>query len=348
MAIRVIIVDDSPIVQKAFARELAADPELDVIDVASDPYVARDKIVELDPDVLTLDVEMPRMDGITFLRKLMRYHPIPVIVVSSLTPEGGRRALDALDAGAVDVMCKPGPESPVNEMAVELIGKIKVAASVRTAKRMSTLVRPTSPRNRLAARECRSGLVLALGISTGGVQALQQVLPVLPPQTPGMLIVQHMPPYIMRTFTARMNDTCALTVKEAEDGEVVEPGTVFVAPGDRHLLVGKTEDGYVTRVKDGPQVRHHRPSADVLFKSVAHHAGRDAIGVIMTGMGSDGARGLLKMREEGATTIAQDEESCTVFGMPREAIRLNAAEYVVPVRRIADAILEVASAERTV
>ncbi len=335
--IRVLVVDDSAVVRQIFERELSRDPAIEVVGVAPDPYIARDRIVRLQPDVVTLDVEMPRMDGITFLRKLMRYHPLPVIIVSSLTPRGGELALEALDAGAVEVMCKPGTSYAVGDMSVALIDKIKAAARVRVQAR--TKATPAVPRLSLTRTTHR---IVALGASTGGTQALQQVLTALPPNAPGIVIVQHMPEHFTRSFADRLNDLCAIRVKEAEDGDAVSPGRALIAPGNRHMLLVRSGAVYGVQVKKGPLVNRHRPSVDVLFKSVARYAGRNAVGVILTGMGADGADGLLEMKSQGAATLAQDEATSVVYGMPREAVQRGAADEVLPLDRIAGRILDLA------
>ncbi|NUN94634.1 MAG: chemotaxis response regulator protein-glutamate methylesterase [Candidatus Omnitrophica bacterium] len=335
--VRVLVVDDSAIVREILARELSKEPGIEVVGVAPDPYVARDMIVNLEPDVITLDVEMPRMDGLTFLRRLMKHHPLPVIIVSSLTEEGGELALEALDLGAVEVMCKPGASYTIGDVGVQLAEKIQAAARVRV-----------SPRNgeRPAPRPCGRALtrtthkIVAIGASTGGTQALQDVLTALPANAPGTLIVQHMPEHFTRSFANRLNELCAVEVREAESGDTVTPGRVYIAPGNHHMLLSRSGAVYEVVVKEGPLVSHHRPSVDVLFKSVARFAGRNAVGVIMTGMGRDGAEGLKEMKESGASTIAQDEASCVVFGMPKEAIALGAADHVVPLKSIPDKILE--------
>ncbi len=336
--IRVLVVDDSAVVRQVFSHELSRDPEIDVVGSAPDPYVARNKIVALHPDVITLDLEMPRLDGLTFLRKLMRYYPMPVVIVSSLTPQGGALALEALEAGAMEVVCKPGPSSTVGEMALDLRDKINAAARARVRRRGARGVpgRVIPPRMTLSHT---TGKILALGASTGGTQALQEILSALPENGPAAVVVQHMPEHFTRAFADRLNDVCALSVKEAADGDRAAPGCVLIAPGNRHLLLRRTGTLYSVRVTDGPLVSRHRPSVDVLFKSVARSAGANAIGVLLTGMGSDGACGLLEMREAGAETIAQDEESCVVFGMPKEAIRLNAAARIVSLDKIASTIL---------
>lgn len=339
--IRVLIVDDSAVVRRILARELDRDSDIEVVGTAADPYVARDKIVRLKPDVLTLDVEMPRMDGITFLRKLMRYHPMPVVIVSSLTPEGGELALEGVDAGAVDVMSKPGAAYTVGDMSVELGDKVRAAAVAKMdghAPRCAAADEGRQPARLSLARTTHG--VVALGASTGGTQALQLVLAQMPPTAPGMLIAQHMPEYFTRSFAARLDEACAVEVKEAEDGDSVLPGRALVAPGNRHMLLRRSGANYYVQVKDGPLVSRHRPSVDVLFKSVARYAGRNSVGALLTGMGSDGASGLLEIKRAGGRTLAQDEASSVVFGMPREAIALGAVDRVVPLDRIPAAILE--------
>ncbi|HLP42175.1 MAG TPA: chemotaxis response regulator protein-glutamate methylesterase, partial [Fibrobacteria bacterium] len=322
---RVLVVDDSAMVRDVFTRELARDPAIEVLGTAPDPYVARDKIVQLKPDVVTLDIEMPRMDGITFLRKLMRHFPLPVVIVSSLTPKGGNLALEALDAGAVDVMCKPGAAYAVGDMAVELREKVKAAARVRVTRREEEAAAPTgAPPTRLSLARTTHAVV-AIGASTGGTQALQSVLTALPANSPGIVIVQHMPEHFTRSFANRLNGLCAMEVKEAEDNDTVTPGRVLIAPGNRHMLLQRSGAVYHVTVKDGPLVSRHRPSVDVLFKSTARFAGANAVGVILTGMGNDGAAGMKEMRDAGAETVAQDEASCVVFGMPKEAINAGGA-----------------------
>jgi two-component system chemotaxis response regulator CheB len=335
--IRVLIVDDSAVVRSILTRELERDPDLEVVGTATDPYVARDRIVQLKPDVLTLDVEMPRMDGITFLRKLMYYHPLPVIVVSSLTPQGGDLALEAMNAGAVEVICKPGPAYTVGDMTVALSEKIKAAARAKVEKRDGAQG-VAAPRPLAITRTTNK--IIAVGASTGGTEALRQLLVAMPRNAPGILIVQHMPEHFTRAFAKRLNRVCLIEVKEAGDRDSVIPGKALIAPGNRHMLLRRSGASYYVEVKDGPLVCRHRPSADVLFKSVARYAGRNAVGVIMTGMGSDGASGLLMMKEAGAKNIAQDEKTSVVFGMPKEAIRLGAANRVLPLDQVAQGILE--------
>ncbi len=341
MKTRVLVVDDSALAREILSRELSRDPELEVVGTAPDAFVARDKIVKLKPDVVTLDVEMPRMDGITFLRKLMRYHPLPVIIISLLTPKGGRLALEAIEAGAVDVICKPGTTYTADDMLVELIDKVKAAAWVKVPEQNASIPRtPASPQRLTMIRGTNK--VVAIGTSTGGTQALQRVLSAMPENAPGIVIVQHMPQYFTRSFADRLNQLCAIEVKEAEDGDIIVPGKALIAPGNYHMLLRCSGTGYCVQIKDGPLVSRNRPSVDVLFKSVARCAEHNAIGVIMTGMGSDGAEGLREMKDSGANTIAQDEASCVVFGMPKEAIALKAVDYIVPLDSIPKKILELA------
>jgi two-component system chemotaxis response regulator CheB len=341
--IRVLIIDDSAVTREIFSIELSKDPELTVVGTAIDPYIARDKIIALNPDVITLDVEMPRMDGITFLKKLMHYKPIPVIIVSSHTSAGSQIAMEAISAGAVDVVCKPGTSYSLGDIVVELTDKIKAAASVNmprwisSTKEFSMVDKPSPSIKHLANNK-----IIAIGASTGGTQAITSVLSSLPENTPGIVIVQHMPEHFTTSFAQRLNDTCLLEVSEAKDGDIVTPGRVFVAPGNKHMLIRKFGTQYHIEVKIGPLIRRHRPSVDALFNSVAITAGPEAIGVIMTGMGDDGAMGLLEMKKNGAITIAQDESSCIVFGMPKEAIRHGAADYVLSLEEIPEAILKIA------
>jgi two-component system chemotaxis response regulator CheB len=337
--IRVLIVDDSAVVRGTFEKELARDKEIKVVGSAPDPYVARDMIVRLKPDVVTLDVEMPRMDGITFLRKLMYYYPLPVIIVSSLTPKGGELAMEALDAGAVEVMCKPGSSYHVGDMSIELIDKIKAASRVKVEKRKH-LEDPKRSLGRPLAMTRTTNKVVAVGASTGGTEALRYVLSCMPATGPGMLIVQHMPEHFTRAFANRLNEFCEIEVKEAADGDTVTPGRALIAPGNYHMLLRRSGARYFVQVKTGPLVTRHRPSADVLFKSVAKYAGRNAIGLIMTGMGKDGAEGLKEMKSSGSENIAQDEKSCVVFGMPREAIILGIVDYTLPLDQIPQKIID--------
>ncbi len=342
---RVLVVDDSAVVREILSRELAKDPEIEVVGVAPDPYVARDKILQLSPDVLTLDIEMPRMDGITFLRKLMRHHPLPVVIVSSLTPKGGELAMEALSAGAVDVMCKPGAAYVIGDLSVQLIDKVKAAGLVKVKKQENGQARPALPNRRLSMTRTTHRIV-AIGASTGGTQALQEVLTALPGNSPGIVIVQHMPEHFTRSFADRLNSLCAIEVKEAEDGDTVTPGRALIAPGNMHMLLRRSGAVYRVQVKTGPMVCRQRPSVDVLFRSAAQYVGANAVGVILTGMGKDGAQGLKEMKDHGADTVAQDEKSCVVFGMPKEAIQLGAAGTVAPLGKIPDLILALAQEAR--
>jgi len=336
--IKVLVVDDSAIVRKVLCDTLANEPDIEVVGTAPDPFVARDKIVALSPDVLTLDIEMPRMDGLTFLKKLMHYRPMPVIVISSLGQAGCRAALEALENGAVEVMAKPGGPYSVGELRSDLARKIRAAAAARPRRPAATPLEPATVPVAHAAPS--DGTVVAIGASTGGTEAIQRILLEMPPQCPAIVITQHIPAGFSRAFADRLNQLCQITVKEAVDGDRVEVGRALVAPGNYHMLLRKAGSGYRVTVQDGPQVCYQRPSVEVLFSSVAESACPNAIGVILTGMGADGAQGLLKMRQRGARTIAQDEATCVVFGMPREAIRVGAAAEVLPLHRIAKAILQ--------
>jgi len=342
--VRVLVVDDSAIVRKILTQELGQHAGIDIVGTAPDPYVARDKIAALHPDVLTLDVEMPRMDGVTFLRKLMKYHPMPVIVLSSLTPQGGKTAMDALEAGAVEVMYKPGGAYSVADVCHALVDKIKAASQAHvTAK--STPARSDPARGRRLRVMETSNKVFALGASTGGVQALACILSSLPSNAPGTLVVQHMPAHFTKSFADRLNRECAVGVKEAQDGDHVVPGRVLIAPGGLHMLLARSGSIYFVRLKDGPPVCRQKPSVEVLFNSVAKYAGPNAVAAILTGMGDDGAKGLLNVRRAGAHTVAQDEQSSIVFGMPKEAIACGAAEEVVPLDKIAGRLIDFATRE---
>lgn len=334
--IKVLIVDDSAVVRQILARQLALDPDIEIVGTAPDPFIARDKIVALEPDVLTLDVEMPRMDGITFLAKLMQYHPMPVIILSSLTPQGSATALDALAAGAVEVLCKPGASYTVSDACTALAAKIKLAARAHVqAPRAAAAVLPAKG----YALSETTNKIIAIGASTGGVQALSVVLPSLPADAPGTLVVQHMPANFTASFAQRLNTMCRMKVKEAQNGDSVVPGQILIAPGGFHMTLQRSGARYYVDVKDGPMVCHQRPSVEVLFASVAKNAGHNAVGAILTGMGADGAQGLLKMRQAGARTVAQDEESSIVFGMPKEAIAVGAAEKIVPLSNVAQCLM---------
>jgi len=337
--IRVLIVDDSAIVRKVFSGELSKFPDIEIVGTAPDPFVARDKIIKLNPDVITLDIEMPRMDGLTFLRKLMKYYPLPIIIVSSLTPKGGKLTLEAMDSGAVEVIAKPGGAYTVGDMSVQLADKIRAASRVKIIRKASDKEAALERPEPIKALAKTSNKVIAIGASTGGTEALKTVLTRMPPNSPGILVVQHMPAAFTTAFAERLDGLCQITVKEARNNDSVNPGTALIAPGNYHMILRRSGARYYVDVRDGPMVYHQRPSVDVLFKSTAKSAGPNSIGAILTGMGSDGAEGLLEMKQAGAKTIAQDERSCIVFGMPKEAIALGAADKVVSLARVAEEIV---------
>ncbi len=345
--IRVLIVDDSAIVRKILTETLSREADFEVVGTAPDPYVARDKILALKPDVLTLDIEMPRMDGLTFLRNLMEHHPMPVIVVSSVGESNCKAAVRALELGALDVLTKPGGPYSVGDLQASLARRVRAAAmaKVRGSSRAAPVdvtgtaeeVRTTREPVARAAPGIPSPLI-AIGASTGGTEAIRHILHGLAPGSAAFVITQHIPAHFSAAFAHGLSRICSLQVKEARDGDAVLPGNVLVAPGNLHMMVKKNARGYYVSVADGPPVCYQRPSVDVLFSSVAAAAGRNAIGVLLTGMGNDGAKGLLEMRKAGAWTAAQDETSCVVFGMPREAILLGAAEAVMPLERIMETL----------
>jgi len=333
--IRVLIVDDSAVVRQVFKRALEQDPEVEVIGSAADPYIARDMIAADVPDVITLDVEMPRMDGITFLRKLMSYHPIPTIVVSSLTQAGAKLGIEALQAGAVQVLAKPKNAYSVGDLEKSLVDAVKAASRTKVEKLVFT---PEANRQSLAL-SCTTNKILAIGASTGGTRAIEDILLSLTADCPGTVIVQHIPEHFSKSFAVRLNDICKMEVCEATDGDSVTPGRVLIAPGNNHMVLRRSGARYFVEVKPGPAVCGHRPSVDVLFRSVARVGGQNAVGVLLTGMGSDGARGLLEMKEAGAITLTQDEESCVVYGMPMQAVKLGASMKVVPLQNMAAEIV---------
>jgi two-component system chemotaxis response regulator CheB len=347
--IKVLIVDDSAVVRQVLAKELSKSADIEVVGTAVDPYVARDKIVQLKPDVLTLDMEMPRMDGLTFLQKLMTHWPLPVIVVSSLTPEGSQTALRALELGAIDVVSKPGSAFSVADLGSSLIEKIKTASRAKCFKRKAPTPGPRKPvQPARPILQVTTHKILAIGASTGGTEAIRAVLTRMPASTPGTLIVQHMPEHFTKSFAQRLNELCAMEVREARNGDSVVPGVALLAPGNYHMHLARSGARYYVEVKTGPRVHHQRPAVDVTFQTVAKYAGANAVGTILTGMGADGAAGLLAMRQAGAHTFAQDQASCVVFGMPKEAIACGAAKDVVPLDRMADKICQALSAKTKV
>ncbi len=344
MQIKVLIIDDSAMVRKILTQELSKSPEIDVVGTAPDPFVGRDKIVQLKPDVLILDIEMPKMDGLTFLEKLMKHYPMPVIIVSSLAKKGCDVAFRALELGAAEVMAKPGESYSVGDMSEQLIEKIKAVANINVAKLAPKPISSQRPGHRAQNSSLikTTNKIIAIGASTGGTEALKDLLTALPAAMPPILIIQHMPQYFTKSFAERLNGLCALEVKEAENGELAAPGKALIAPGNQHMILKRSGANYYVEVKGGPLVYHQRPSVEILFNSAAKYAGSNAIGVILTGMGKDGAKGLLDMKNAGAYTIAQDEASCIVFGMPKEAIELGAVMRIDPLSRIPFSLTELA------
>jgi two-component system chemotaxis response regulator CheB len=338
--IKVLIVDDSAIVRQILAAELSKAPDIEVVATAQDPYIARDKIINLRPDVITLDVEMPRMDGITFLRKLMQHFPVPVIVISSLTPKGGAVAMEALEAGAVEVLCKPGVAYTVGDIMPVLIEQIRASAKVDFKKIQSLKEKASQIVSSRQAMTLTTNKIIAIGASTGGTSAIETVLKRMPETAPGIVIVQHMPEKFTASFADRLNGICEISVKEASQNDSIVPGTALIAPGNYHLIVKRSGARYFVEVKDGPPVFHQRPSVEVMFNSVAKYVGANAIGILLTGMGTDGAAGLMAMKQAGARTIAQDEKTSVVWGMPGEAVKIGAADQVLPLDKIADAALD--------
>ena len=338
--IKVLIVDDSAMVRQVFTRELAKERDIEVVGTAPDPYVARDKIVALRPDVITLDIEMPRMDGLTFLRKLMKHFPMPVIIVSSLTRKGGKVALEAMESGAVEVLSKPGEAYSVGDMGQQLAEKIRAASLIDVTERAWKIDLTKFTGKRLAALSETTNKVIAVGSSTGGTEALKAFLTQLPLNAPGIVMVQHMPANFTYAFAERLNELCQIEVKEAEDGDVVRPGRALLAPGNFHMIMRRSGARYLVNVKTGPMIHYQRPAVDPLFRSVARYVGANAIGVILTGMGSDGARGMSEMKDAGAVTFAQDEASCVVYGMPKEAVKIGAVDHVVSLSEMAEKVLQ--------
>ena len=335
--IKVLVVDDSAVVRRVFSEQLSKHKGIMVVGTAPDPYVAREKIVKLKPDVITLDIEMPRMDGITFLKKLMKYFPLPVIIVSSLSTKGSKIALEALSLGALEVISKPSEAYSVGDMSMQLAEKIRAVygAKMIAASTQNMEDKPLTSISSMALAST-TNKIIAIGASTGGTEAIKKVLTRLPHNTPGIVVVQHMPAQFTTSFAQRLNELCQMKVKEAQDGDTVINGQVLIAPGNFHMLFKRSGARYYVEVKTGPLVHYQRPAVDVLFKSVARFAGANALGIILTGMGKDGAAGMLDMKKAGAINIAQDEKSCVVFGMPKEAINIGAVDYVQDINSIAN------------
>jgi two-component system chemotaxis response regulator CheB len=354
MPVRVLIVDDSALVRQLLTEMLDGDSDIEVVGAARDPFEAREKIKKLNPDVLTLDVEMPRMDGVTFLTNLMRLRPMPVVMVSSLTEKGADVTLRALELGAVDFVSKPKFDLAhgLPEYTEELRGKIKQAAGVKvrqlrndprlliTPKHSADVVLEGTSTN---SHFHTTDKIIAIGASTGGTEAIRSVLSALPAASPGIVVSQHIPAAFSGPFAKRVDSYCAISVQEAKDGQQILPGHAYIAPGNRHLLIERSGARYICRLNDGPPVNRHIPSVDVLFRSMAQNAGPNGIGILLTGMGDDGARGLLEMLQSGASTIVQDQQTSVVWGMPGEAARLGAAEEIVPLDKIAGLLLRQAS-----
>jgi two-component system, chemotaxis family, protein-glutamate methylesterase/glutaminase len=347
--IKVLIVDDSAVVRQTLAEILSSDPQIEVLTPAADPYIAVDRMREETPDVITLDVEMPRMDGLTFLHKIMSQHPMPVVMCSSLTEAGSDTALKALEYGAVEIITKPrmGTQKFLEESRIAICDAVKAAAQAkpRAIPVRAHLVEPKLTADVIMAKPTRAMItttekVIVVGASTGGTQALAIFLESFPHDCPGIVIVQHMPEYFTAAFSKRLDSLCQITVKEAENNDTVIRGRALIAPGNHHLLLKRSGARYYVEIKEGPLVSRHRPSVDVLFRSTARYAGKNAIGVIMTGMGDDGARGMREMKDAGAATIAQDEATSVVFGMPQEAIKHGGVDKVLPLDRISRATLQ--------
>ena len=347
--IRVLIVDDSAVVRQTMSEILSSDPQIEVMSTAGDPFIAADRIRDEIPDVITLDVEMPRMDGITFLQKIMSQHPIPVVMCSSLTEKGSETALKALEYGAVEIIQKPrmGTKGFLEESRVRICDAVKAASQARVrrvanvrqvAPKLTADVIMEKPRSHAMMQTTEK--VVVVGASTGGTEALRIFLESLPADCPGIVIVQHMPEGFTRAFSQRLDGLCRISVKEAADNDTVVRGRALIAPGNHHLLLKRSGARYYVEVKDGPLVSRHRPSVDVLFRSAARYAGKNAVGVIMTGMGDDGAHGMLEMKQAGAINIAQDEASCIVFGMPNEAIKLGGVDHIRPLEAISREVLK--------
>ncbi len=345
--IRALVVDDSALVRETLTKILENDPQIDVIGTASNPFVAAEKLREEIPDVITLDIEMPRMDGLTFLRKIMSQHPIPTIIISSLTLKGSQAAIKALEYGAVDIYTKSSinTKKDLEEASIALCDKVKAAANAKL-NRKSFSKKKLSEDSKTVTTTSLSHLnttdkVIVIGASTGGTEALRKFLENMPIDCPGIAIVQHMPEMFTQQFAERLDDLCTITVREAKDGDSILKGQALICPGNKHMLLKRSGARYYVQIKDGPLVNRHRPAVDVLFRSTAKYVGKNAIGIIMTGMGGDGAKGMLEMKNAGAINIAQDEASCVVFGMPREAIKAGGVHYTLPLEKIHRAVFKI-------
>jgi len=350
--IKVLIVDDSAVVRQTLTAIINEDPRLEVIATASDPFVAAKKMSEQAPDVITLDIEMPKMDGLTFLKKIMSQHPLPVVIISSLTSTGTQTGIKALEYGAVDIITKPQMDVKgfIDESKQRICEAIKSAAHAKVNRKSfvesTVYVEPkysadvVIPKSTSKSMIETTEIVISIGASTGGTEALREFLTALPYDSPGIVIVQHMPEKFTKSFADRLNELCKISVKEAENGDTVLRGRALIAPGNFHMMLKRSGARYYVEVKDGPLVNRHRPAVDVLFRSTARYAGKNAIGIIMTGMGDDGVKGLLEMKDAGAITVAQDEKSCIVFGMPKEAIKLGAADHILPLDKIAGFVVQ--------
>ena len=351
MKTKVLIIDDSALIRSVLREIINAQPDMEVIGVAPDPLVAREMIRNTNPDVLTLDVEMPKMDGLDFLEKLMRLRPMPVVMVSSLTEKGSEITMRALELGAVDFVAKPkiSVQSGMREYADVIADKVRAAAKARVRSRAKAAGAPDKPTTLPLLRQtlASSEKLIMVGASTGGTEAIRAFLTKMPPDCPGVVVVQHMPEGFTRSFAERLDSLCAISVKEAVDGERILPGHAYIAPGHSHMALGRSGANYVVRLDQGQPVNRHRPSVDVLFRSAAVHAGKNAVGVMLTGMGKDGAEGMLAMKDAGAYNFAQDEATCVVYGMPREAVQIGAVDEVGPIQNLAEMVLGFISEQGT-
>jgi two-component system, chemotaxis family, protein-glutamate methylesterase/glutaminase len=342
--IRVLVVDDSAMVRAFLKRELSSAPDIEVVDTATDPFHARELIAKHKPDVLTLDIEMPRMDGITFLLKLMEHHPIPTVIFSSLTTKGSAMVLEAMQAGAVEVVCKGSSAYSAGEARDELLRAVRAASKAKLHKREANSGATSGKIQTNSHLTTTTNKVIAIGASTGGTIALEHIFRALPGNMPGMVVSQHMPREFTAHFAKRLNQLCDMNIQESKGGELIVTGQAFIAPGGKHLKVIRQGGNYVTQLDDGPMVHFQKPSCDVMFQSVAEQCGKNAVGMILTGMGADGAAGLLAMRQKGAHTLGQDEKSCIVYGMPKVAAEMGAVEFVVTLNDMATALIKTVSA----